>query len=82
MKQTTEQLLNSLGQFTGAERYYRLLPNFVVTDGLKYLMDQANCYWLAELYGLQLVGVDFHKEPFTVLKFHRKGRGGIVNIED
>lgn len=45
-------------------------------------MDQVDCYWLAQLYGLQLVGIDFHKEPFTLLKFHRKSRGGIVNIED
>lgn len=82
MKQTTSQLLSNLSQFTGTERYYRVLPTFVVTDGLKYLMDQAGCYWLAQLYGLQLVGIDFNIDPFTVLKFHRKGSGGIVNIED
>lgn len=82
MKQTPEELLSNLSQFIGTERYYRLLPTFVVTDGLKYLMDQADCYWLAQLYGLHLVSIDFNQQPFTVLKFHRRGSGGIVKIED
>ena len=82
MKQSNSELLSNLSQFIGTEHYYRLLPTFVVTDGLKYLMDEADCYWLAQLYGLHLVDVDFNKNPFTVLKFVRKGEGGIVNIED
>ena len=82
MKQSNIELLSNLSQFIGTERYYRLLPTFVVTDGLKYLMDEANCYWLAQLYGLHLVSVDFNQNPFTVLVFTRKSSGGIVNIED
>ena len=82
MKQSNAELLSNLKQFIGTEHYYRLLPTFVVTDGLKYLMDEADCYWLAQLYGLHLVDVDFNENPFTVLKFVRKGEGGIVNIED
>jgi hypothetical protein len=82
MKLSTQELVENLSQFIGTERYYRLLPTFVVTDGLKYLMEQADCYWLGQLYGLHLVDVDFNQNPFTVLKFVRKGEGGIVNIED
>jgi hypothetical protein len=82
MKQSAEQLIGNLGQFIGTEHYYRLLPTFVVTDGLKYLMDEAECYWLGQLYGLHLVAVDVQDNPLTVLKFQRKGRGGIVRIED
>jgi hypothetical protein len=82
MKQSNAELLSYLSQFIGTEHYYRLLPTFVVTDGLKYLMDEADCYWLAQLYGLHLMDVDFNQNPFTVLKFVRKGEGGIVNIED
>ncbi len=82
MKQTAVELLGNLSQFIGTEHYYRLLPTFVVTDGLKYLMDEADCYWLAQLYGLHLCDVDFDQNPFTVLKFTRKNSGGIANIED
>ena len=38
---------NQLSQFTGTTQYYRILPTFVVTDGVKYLMEEAECYWLA-----------------------------------
>lgn len=82
MKQSAAELLGNLSQFIGTERYYRLLPTFVVTDGLKYLMDEADCYWLTQLYGLHLVSVDFNQNSFTVLKFARTGSGGTVNIED
>ena len=82
MKQSKTELLSNLSQFIGTEHYYRLLPSFVLTDGLKYLIDAAECYWLAQLYGLHLVDVDFNENPFTVLKFTRKGEGGIVKIEN
>lgn len=82
MKLNAEELLNNLRQFIGTEHYFRILPTFVVTDGVKYLMDQADCYWLAQLYGLHIVTVDFNDNPFTVLKLRRKGRGAKINIED
>ena len=82
MKLNAEELLNNLRQFIGTEHYFRILPTFVVTDGVKYLMDQADCYWLAQLYGLHIVTVDFNDNPFTVLKLRRNGRGAKVNIED
>jgi hypothetical protein len=82
MKQSKTELLGNLNQFIGTEHYHRLLPTFVVTDGLKYLMDEADCYWLAQLYGVHLVDVDFNQNSFTVLNFVRKGEGGIVSIED
>jgi hypothetical protein len=79
---TATQLQQQLAQFTGTESFYKILPMFVVTDGVKYLMEAANCYWLAQLYGLHLVGIDFNEEPFTVLKLTRKKQGAIVRIED
>ena len=48
MKIAKQQLLDNLSQFTGTTQYYRVLPTFVVTDGVKYLMDEAECYWLAD----------------------------------
>lgn len=36
----------ALAQFTGTERYYRIAPKFLITDGVKYLADSASCYWL------------------------------------
>ena len=82
MRANREQLLENLSQFTGTTQYYRVLPTFVVTDGVKYLMDEAECYWLAELYGLHLVDISFNDEPFTVLKLTRVDEGARIVIED
>lgn len=82
MKATKEQLLDNLSQFTGTTQYYRVLPTFVVTDGVKYLMNEAECYWLADLYGLHLVDISFNDEPFTVLKLKRVGEGARIVIEN
>ena len=73
---------SQLAQFIGTTQYYRILPTFVVTDGVKYLMEQAECYWLAQLYGLHLVDIDFNREQFTVLKLKRRGEGARIFIED
>jgi hypothetical protein len=35
-----------LSHFTGAEHYYRLNRQCLVTDGAKYLADEADAYWL------------------------------------
>ena len=70
---------SELGQFTGTTQYYKILPTFVVTDGVKCLMDHAECHWL---YGLHLVDIDFNTEPFTVLKLRRVGKGAQILIED
>lgn len=53
-----KQALSELGQFTGTENYYRLSPyaNVVITDGTKFLADNADCYWLFnEIAGAQLL---------------------------
>ena len=73
---------SQLAQFIGTTQYCRILPTFVVTDGVKYLMDHAECYWLAQLYGLHLVDINFNDEPFTVLKLKRVGEAARIVIED
>ena len=82
MKISAAELESNLIQFTGTTKYYRLLSTFVVTDGVKYLMDQADCYWLGQLYGLHLANMDFNQQPFTVLNLVRKGQGAVITIED
>ena len=71
-----------LSQKSDPAQYYRIAPQFVATDGLKYLMDQAQCYWLAQLYAVYLCDVDYRQRPFTVLNLTRRGAGCIVTIED
>ena len=77
-----DKLLNNLRHFTGTLNYYKQFPFFVVTDGVKYLMEEADCYWLAVLYASYLANINSNKIPFTSLKFKTIGLGAEVNIED
>lgn len=43
--------LPDLSQFTGTEHYYAwaLSPKFKYTDGVKYMAERANAYWLLDV---------------------------------
>ena len=49
----TGQLLNELKQFTGTEQYYKFSMLFKeqLTDGMKYLCETVQCYWLMDIVG-------------------------------
>ena len=40
---------NDLAQFTGTEAYYRYVGGTLLTDGTKYLANEAGAYWLMDL---------------------------------
>ncbi len=37
-----------LSHFTGTEKYYRINPRTVLTDGTKYLAEEGRCFWLMD----------------------------------
>jgi len=46
--------LSQLGSFTGTEQYHRyspLFPNLVLTDGVKFFAENADCFWLLDVIG-------------------------------
>ena len=42
-------LQQSLKQFTGTDNYYKHLLGLHYTDGIKYLAEKAQCYWLLDV---------------------------------
>lgn len=40
--------LETLNQFTGTERYYRISRKHLLTDGTKYLAEHAECFWMMD----------------------------------
>lgn len=39
---------SQLAYFTGTEHYYRVSPSTVITDGCKYLAENAGAFWLLD----------------------------------
>ncbi len=47
---TVEQVLTELQQFTGTTRHYRSsFGSLLLTDGVHYLRETLNCYWLIDI---------------------------------
>jgi hypothetical protein len=47
------EILNELSKFTGTEQYFKasILYNLNLTDGINYLRNTLNCYWLIDIVG-------------------------------
>lgn len=77
-----EEIESNLPQFTGTDGYYKIAPfsKLVISDGVKYLADSCDCYWLLMI----LVSVQNMKEirgqEMQVLKFALKDK--LVRVED
>jgi hypothetical protein len=58
-------LHHALRGFTGTEAYHQhWLPHVVLTDGVAYLMEHGNCYWLVDAIASHL------RRPSVVAKTH------------
>jgi hypothetical protein len=55
-----DALQTALNQFTGTAQYWRVARQFVITDGVKYLAETLQCFWLidAAISHLLEIGTD------------------------
>lgn len=44
-----KEALKNLGQFCGTEQYYQTHPSFCITDGVRFLCENAECFWLTDI---------------------------------
>jgi hypothetical protein len=62
-----EDLKHELAQFIGTEKYYyHAIGHFNYTDGIRYLAEKAQCYWLLDLIGSYQLNVKIRKIPFQL----------------
>lgn len=75
-------LLSSLQQFTGTTTYHKLYPKIILTDGAKFLAEQANCFWLMDIYASHLLCAIDEVETFTCLSMVVEEHQANIIIED
>ncbi len=51
VSEKAQNIKNNLACFTGTLEWHKfsILSNLVLTDGVKYLCDEAGCYWLMDI---------------------------------
>ena len=48
---------STLSQFTGTARYYRISKRHLLTEGTKYLAEQAECFWMMDAIASHLAEI-------------------------
>lgn len=49
-KMNKDKLLKELSKFTGTQKYYKsTFGRLKLTDGIDFLRNEANCYWLIDI---------------------------------
>ena len=80
---TKEQIKQELMQFTGTENYFRHPFGIVFTDGIKFLADECQCYWLIDAVASWQCDEKVKLEDFQVFKLRvSEDRSAVLNIED
>ena len=77
------QLRADLAHFTGTTQWFknRMFPNFSYTDGVKYLAEKAEAYWLLDyIFSNQISPVK--EQPFQVWKIAVVNNEGVIKVED
>ena len=78
-----DQLLDGLRNFYGTEHYYRHMPGLVITDGVKFLADNAGCYWLLDMVWSYLPMLRKSRDTFFVVRYAgTPGESGLFSVTD
>ena len=75
-----QELLSNLSQFIGTEKYYRITHRHLLTDGTKYLAENAECFWLLTAISSHLPK-QFH-DYFAVVNLTVKESTAQLTIDD
>lgn len=79
------ELKANLEMFIGSEDYHwHRMGQFSFTDGVKYLADKAQCYWLIDIVGSYLIDSKIRELPFQVweLKVNEDSSAKVTMRED
>ncbi len=74
-------LIAELVQFTGTSSYTRISRRHLLTDGAKYLADQAACYWLMDAVASHLNEIGT-QDWFLLIRLELKGTTATLIYED
>ena len=70
-----------LNYFTGTEKYYRISRRHLLTEGTKYLAEQAACFWLMDAIASHLIEIGT-TEWFVIVKTTVKRNKAVMVYED
>ena len=78
------QLLAELAHFTGTTQYYYnpAFPNFHYTDGVKFLAEEAEAYWLLDFIFSNQLLPEIKAESFQVWAIEVENNEATITVDD
>ena len=78
------ELLNELAQFTGTSQWYRnpLFKNFLYTDGVQHLAENAGAYWLIDYIFSNQIIPEIKRQEFQVWIITVEDSKAEIRVED
>lgn len=81
MNTYTLKIALEAGQFTGTGQWYRHFLGILLTDGVRWLREKLECYWLID--DIALFSRNFwNKETFMTADYSRDNGKAILNLTD
>ncbi len=77
---STQNLQTELSQFIGTEKYYQFNQCHLLTDGTKFLAEQAKCFWLMDAIASHLPM--YFNDYFCVARLTVKASSAELVIDD
>ena len=77
---STQYLQSELSQFIGTEKFYRITPRHLLTDGTKYLAEQAKSFWLMDAIASHLP--KYFADYFCVARLVVNGSSAVLTLDD
>jgi hypothetical protein len=72
---------SQLSYFTGTERHYRITRRHLLTDGTKYLAEEAECYWMMDAIASHLCEIGT-QDWFVKVRMTMKNSRATMYYED
>lgn len=77
---STHNLQSELSQFIGTEKLYRITSRHVLTDGTKFLAEQAQCFWLFDAIASHLTKT--YDDYFAVARLVVNESSALLTLDD
>ena len=69
---TADELREDLDRFHGSETFYKtILSSVITTEGVNYLAENAECFWLVDAIASWELQLKVRTEPFQVWKLYQ-----------
>ena len=80
--QNPEYIRSMLAQSIGTSQYWKVFPDFLITDGVKIMVELCEANWLISDIFLLSRNEKVRKEDFVVWKLALNGTSAVLTADD